>query len=869
MKAVFLKVLELSLSGSILIAAVLFARLLLRKAPRWTLCLLWLLVGLRLALPFEIRSHTSVQPEFDTVISTVVPQQSPSVSSVPPELMETMPPQYTGQTVTIPAQPQQAPVQPMDILPWVWILGISGMLGCSFLSFLRLKRRVRESVIVQEGIWICTNADTAFVLGLFKPQIYLPAGLNSEERELVISHERTHISRLDHWTKVLFFVVLSVHWFNPLVWLSYGLLCRDMEMACDEKVIRHMDTTQRKAYSAALLRCGAPAVRIAACPVAFGEISIKQRIKGVLNYRKPGFWIVAAVALALVIVILCFLTSPAPEDPALLNADTALETISQRDTLVTFRYWVSTKGHMGVFKLDASAASKILESVRWRGLLREHKDYYQSYVTLKLQENYSLRIYDNRNAAVIYGENIKYYRLSRDIYPELCELLAPADLDDVRSSESEYMPEWGISMTLDNISPTGARLTLRQDGTPLSGDIWFGSEFWLEALTEDGWTRIQYLTDFAIFTAEAYSLGIGGTHTTHLNWDHLYGSLSAGTYCLGKTLSLEQDTNASVSKTFYVEFTVTEESAQPTDPTSSSFGGPAAKEELIRQCRDAMAQAQNSFSLWLYATRIDGNNSNSNVYSRYGSDWMFEYRDPDQDYDTVKWLCYDGVQYLYDEVTDEAGNVLAPYRWQIDPNPDSHTFALPYPFDLDWYDIELEFRESQLSNSMRYVTLYCPDRLETFVFCFYQNRVLQNFEVLNDSGKREYICALDFNRALDELGMQYRLARNEIDLRTSRDDAFYEELFTRKTDGIYTTRLCYELFVALYQNPEEFVQQLYRVHTKDPEAVENVFSLMSNEVEFSAPGRFLETIAQLRQNPNVNQQIVERLAACYPYDDNP
>ena len=868
MKDIFFKVLELSLSGSILIGAVLLLRLILRKAPRWILCLLWLLAGLRLILPFEIPSPYSVQPEFDTVISTALPQQSPSFDSVPPEPAETLPPQSQDQAVTMPAQPQKTPLRLTDILPWVWLAGAVGLLGYSFLSSLRLKRRIRESVILQEGIWICPNMDTAFVLGLIRPQIYLPVGLSVEERELIVSHELTHISRLDHWTKLLFFGVLAVHWFNPLVWLAYGLLCRDMEMACDEKVIRHMDPSQRKAYSAALLRCGTPTVRIAACPVAFGEVSIKQRIKGVLNYRKPRFWIVLGAVLAVVIVTLCFLTSPSADDPSLPSVDTVLETISQRETLITVRYRVNVNGTQGIYKLDAADAAEILESVRWRGLLRERKTGYQGYITLMLPEDCSLRIYDNRNASVIRGEKMKHYRLSRDIFPELCALLTPADEDDVISGGAESLLDWGISMTLDNISAIGGRLILQQDGTPLRGELWFGSDFHLETLTADGWKSVDLITEYAIFTTEAYGLDIGGNHINLLNWSHLYGSLEAGIYRVGKTISLSQDTNPSLSKTFYAQFTVTEEMA-PATPTVSSLEEQITAQEGILRCRQAMTQAKNSESLWLYITRHDGVNGSSNVYCWRLSDWMFQYQDPNLDYDTVKWLYYDGVQYLYDEVTDEAGNVLASYRWQIDSHPGSHTFQLPYPFDLDWNSIELEFRESRLSEGKRYVTLYFPDYLDTFVFCFDENGVLKNFELWEDDGKREYSYTLDFNRAYDELWMQYQLARNEVDLLTERNDLFYEELFTRKSDGAYATRHTYELFTELYRAPEEFVRQLYRVYTKDPEAAERVFSLMNNEVDFYAPGRFLETVAELRKNPNVNQQIVERLAQCYPYEDQP
>ena len=331
MGALFEQVLNASLYGGILIAVVCLLRMLLKAAPRKLTCLLWLLVGLRLLMPFEIESDFSLQPKLSQTEQTAWIQLAKSsteargeILNAQGEVISTRPTnQGWGEILNFEGEILvRKPLKPVvtdngvaleNLLPWFWFAGVATMGIYSLIAYLQLKRSVRDSIVLEDGIWFCSGLDTAFVLGLFQPQIYLP-GLMESEIGFVVAHEKAHISRKDHWWKFLGYVALAIHWFNPLVWLGYVLLCRDLEMACDEAVIQSMELADRKAYSHALLSCSARHSLIGACPVAFGEVSVGERIKNVLKYKKPKFWICVIALLAVIVAAVCFLTVPSTKD---------------------------------------------------------------------------------------------------------------------------------------------------------------------------------------------------------------------------------------------------------------------------------------------------------------------------------------------------------------------------------------------------------------------------------------------------------------------------------------------------------------------------------------------------------------------------
>lgn len=268
----FSNVLTASLHGSIVILAVLLLRIVLRGAPRKFICFLWMLAGLRLLLPIPLQSPFSLQPA----------------------------------AISIPLS-----VNLSLIVPILWGINAAVITAYSAVSYWNLRQKVVDAVKVRGGAWETDRIETAFVLGFFKPKIYIPTGMSAETRRQILAHERTHLDKGDHWMKLIGFLALALHWFNPLVWVAYILLCKDIEMACDERVVRFLELDERKAYATALLKCSTNHVHYAACPVAFGEVSVKYRIQSALNYKKPGLLGSLLGVLAIAFVAVCLVTSPA------------------------------------------------------------------------------------------------------------------------------------------------------------------------------------------------------------------------------------------------------------------------------------------------------------------------------------------------------------------------------------------------------------------------------------------------------------------------------------------------------------------------------------------------------------------------------
>lgn len=307
MSEVFLKLLNMSITASWLILAVIIIRPLLKKAPKWINCALWALVALRLVCPFSFESALSLIPSSETVPYDIAMQNAPTIETGISSVNQVINPVITDSFTPDPlnsANPLQILIPVASI---VWLMGMVLLLLYALISYLRLKKSVGASIVLKDDIMVCDEVKSPFILGIIKPVVYVPSSMTGETLSCVLNHERAHIRRRDHWWKPLGFLLLSVYWFNPLCWLAYILLCRDIEMACDEKVIRDMDRDEKAAYSQALLNCNFPRKKIAACPLAFGEISVKDRVKSVLNYKKPAFWIIVVAVIACVAVAVCFI----------------------------------------------------------------------------------------------------------------------------------------------------------------------------------------------------------------------------------------------------------------------------------------------------------------------------------------------------------------------------------------------------------------------------------------------------------------------------------------------------------------------------------------------------------------------------------
>ena len=314
MAAVFLKLLNLSISASWLVLAVLVLRLGSKRSPKWMNVLLWGIVALRLVLPFSIESALSLIPSAETVSPAAVQfAPAPTITSGVSVIDNAVNPSLSEHFAAVPGMSVNPLYVWTEIAGWVWLIGLGAMLLYALMSYLRLRRRVSVSLPIQENIYLCDAISSPFILGIVKPRIYLPSGLDEVQRQNVLAHERAHLARYDHWWKPLGFALLAVYWFNPLLWLAYALLCRDIELACDERVIRTMDASAVKTYSTVLLACSMPHKAVISCPLAFGEVGVKERVRNALHYKKPAFWVVAASAIVCIAVAVCFLTNPEHE----------------------------------------------------------------------------------------------------------------------------------------------------------------------------------------------------------------------------------------------------------------------------------------------------------------------------------------------------------------------------------------------------------------------------------------------------------------------------------------------------------------------------------------------------------------------------
>lgn len=318
MGEIFLKLLNMSITASWLILAVLCIRFVFRKIPKWITCLLWGVVAIRLVFPFSIESVFSLQPSAEPISSSTMVEGEivpyvPSVDSnlamvediVNPLLAETFAYQETESVASLQVF--------TGVAESVWLCGMVVLLTFAVVSVVRLRLYIREAVHYKENIYICDAVKSPFILGIIKPKIYLSSALNEKEMDYIVAHEKAHLRRKDYLWKPFGYLLLCIYWFNPLCFVAYIMLCKDIELACDEKVIKDMSFGDKKAYSRVLLSCALQRRQVLVCPLAFGEVGVKERVKSVLNYKKPTFWITVIAIIVCVIIAICFLTNPTTE----------------------------------------------------------------------------------------------------------------------------------------------------------------------------------------------------------------------------------------------------------------------------------------------------------------------------------------------------------------------------------------------------------------------------------------------------------------------------------------------------------------------------------------------------------------------------
>ena len=598
-----------SIHGSILIFAVLLLRLVLLKTPKKYICYLWLLAGIRLLLPIEIRSDLSLQPEFTLSFAKIFSLKWAAV------------------------------------LPWVWAVIAACFAIYSLISYLKLKDQVRDAIRIRGG-WESDKIETAFILGFIKPKIYIPMGMDSQSRQNILAHERTHLDKGDHWIKMIGFLALALHWFNPLVWVAYILLCKDIETACDERVIRFMELDERKAYSSALLRCSSRRAHFAASPVAFGEVSVKQRILSILKYKKPSFWLSLLGVLAFFFVAVCFLTSPpaaqtevlSPEEQANLakieacreelEAQFAKEAfcaaIQGRTSNGSVRwtaklYWQGedtlwtlctsyqegiAEGYMeragkhyawysdswmlvdkadtrfgqwlDLFRWDMDTAAFVEDTqedgydrlrftTQWEGedqTIHTQTVQYTSKDTSVWVQIERPNYPDVDIIALCFGENVFFPESSKPISQVFEEAEAAIRDENVTNAELESQAvynDWGVSFRIDDdrLSSTGSDISFYQMEFG-KGNLFTTDEYWIEKYTDGTWEQVPTVTT-PNWEGKGYGVAKMNSTYEYLDWSPLYGQLEPGLYRMGKRFENRgQEGNGVTRLPAYAEFTILE-----------------------------------------------------------------------------------------------------------------------------------------------------------------------------------------------------------------------------------------------------------------------------------------------------------------------
>ncbi len=598
-----------SIHGSILIFAVLLLRLVLFRTPKKYICYLWLLAGIRLLLPIEIRSDLSLQPEFTLPFAKIFSLKWAAV------------------------------------LPWVWAVIAACFAIYSLISYLKLKDQVRDAIRIRGG-WESDKIETAFILGFIKPKIYIPMGMDSQSRQNILAHERTHLDKGDHWIKMIGFLALALHWFNPLVWVAYILLCKDIETACDERVIRFMELDERKAYSSALLRCSSRRAHFAASPVAFGEVSVKQRILSILKYKKPSFWLSLLGVLAFFFVAVCFLTSPpaaqtevlSPEEQANLakieacreelEAQFAKEAfcaaIQGRTSNGSVRwtaklYWQGedtlwtlctsyqegiAEGYMeragkhyawysdswmlvdkadtrfgqwlDLFRWDMDTAAFVEDTqedgydrlrftTQWEGedqTIHTQTVQYTSKDTSVWVQIERPNYPDVDIIALCFGENVFFPEISKPISQVFEEAEAAIRDENVTNAELESQAvynDWGVSFRIDDdrLSSTGSDISFYQMEFG-KGNLFTTDEYWIEKYTGGTWEQVPTVTT-PNWEGKGYGVAKMNSTYEYLDWSPLYGQLEPGLYRMGKRFENRgQEGNGVTRLPAYAEFTILE-----------------------------------------------------------------------------------------------------------------------------------------------------------------------------------------------------------------------------------------------------------------------------------------------------------------------
>ena len=549
MTELFLKIVNLSLSASWLVLAVLAARLLLKKAPKWVNVLLWGLVAVRLLCPFTLESAMSLVPSTEVVSPEIIRSPTPVIDTGFETANHAVNPLITDTFSPAPGDSANPLQIWIPILSVLWIVGMAAMAEYTFFTYNRLLRQVRLAIRVNDNVYLSENISSPFVLGIFRPRIYLPYGMTEKDMFHVIAHERTHIQRRDHWWKPLGFLLLSIHWFNPLLWVAYILLCRDIELACDENVVHRLRPSQRADYSQALLNCSVSHRSIAACPVAFGEVGVKQRVKNVLTYRRPAFWVIVIALAACLVVAVCFLTSPVKDD----SLD-RLQNLSPGDiTCIEYRCATAAPDKQyGKFEERVLLAKIVADLNRFDGKKVNDADIQH---LLGSRVELTITMKDGTVFLLVNHAN-RYLQIGEEFYEDTHNILntwnfsGTSPLPEADPASDSF---YGVSLAIEEISPAGATVVFVGEGEKPAGRLLGGNDYWLQTKNDGTWVDITKVPEPSFIT-ENYDIDNIRRH--QIDWQWRYGTLPSGHYRIGKYVTYQDGAKPLETDIVWAEFTL-------------------------------------------------------------------------------------------------------------------------------------------------------------------------------------------------------------------------------------------------------------------------------------------------------------------------
>ncbi len=580
MSELFLTVLNMSISTGWIVLGVVILRTLLKKAPKWITVLLWGIAGLRLVMPFSIESVFSLLPATKTI--TKLPSSPrPYFESGFDALDSRVNSYWKGHYFEGVTKPAQHFSDVTTVLAIIWAVGVIALLLYTVISYLRLKHEIKTAVLLRDNIYQSDTVSSPFVLGVLRPKIFLPFRLDESDAAHIIAHEEAHIRRRDHWWKPLGFLLLSVHWFNPLIWLGYSLLCRDIELACDQKVIRDLEPERRADYSQTLLSCSVNRRMIAACPLAFGEVGIKSRIKSVLSYQKPAFWLIIVAVSVSILFAVCFLTSPKKN---------TLKNIEGRNLEGRLKNAVSVVIHDGeafypTDEVNAAALKKLGELPISPAPISQNRndDRAKDHAIVLQNKNDTVpSIYSYvRGTYLCFNGNFTEVWILDSVKPTLSyQVLDPDQAKAIfetlngqqtEVSDEEMPDDWGITMSVRFQTDTQFEAVFQRSlslSTLLDWDnLITGNAYEIRAVLDNGETmpfgdymrnvlNYDYLEKEAIFTTIGYMIKPYQELVVKGDLDHIYGKLPPGNYLLCKKVSLVKAPGDSETRVYTAPFTV-------------------------------------------------------------------------------------------------------------------------------------------------------------------------------------------------------------------------------------------------------------------------------------------------------------------------